>query len=139
MLAMLQAFDAKLLIFAADRACRCAGDGDIRREIRFPGERIRELETYTRRRGIVVGFIVGTAEAVLLAHVLINGLGVGVVAAIETGAIGVEGRAPQFAPRHQIAKESQRLRLQGGRAYPLVSSVGRRHAALAQEIAIAEL
>ncbi len=68
---MLQALDAKLLVFRADRGLVLAFQRDERREVgALAGELLRELEAGARRRSVGIDRIVEQAKAVLVAQAL---------------------------------------------------------------------
>src|SRR4051812_11507353 len=99
MLAVLQSFDAELLILGRDRRVGGAGHGNIGREIDAPArQRLGELEAGAGRSGFVVDLVVENAEAVLFAQALIRRAYGRRVIAGEAHTISVE-RRPPFLPR----------------------------------------
>ena len=71
----------------------------------------------------------------LLAHVLVDLARVFVVAPVEAGAIGVEGRAPHLLPREKIAEQRQRFGLLRRAVGALIGGVSRGLAALNEIVA----
>ena len=113
--AVLDALDADLLVLGRDRGVGRAGDRDIGGEVGLARQRLGEIEADARRRRFVVDLVVDDAEAVLLAHVLVDLARVFVVVTVEAGAVGVERRAPHFVAGEEIAERRQRLGLQPAR------------------------
>ena len=71
-LAVLEAFDAELLVLVRDGGVRRAGDRDIGREIGLARQRVGEVEADARLGRFVVDLVVDNAEAVLLPHGLVG-------------------------------------------------------------------
>jgi len=138
-LAVHEPFDADLLILVGNGRIGRAGDGDIGRKIGLARQRLGESEAGPRRRGFVIDLVVEDAEAVFFAHVLVDVARVFVVAPLQAGAIGVEGRAPHLVAGEEIAEQREGFRLLSGAAGALIGGVSRALAALKVIVAVVRL
>ena len=135
-LAMLDAFDADLLVVGGDRRAGRAGHRDIGREVGFLRQGLGEGKANPRRGGFIVDLVFEDAEAVLLAQVLVGGAGVDVVAPLQARLVGVEGGPPHFVPGEEVGQRRQRLALRRGRAQQSEGRVGGGSASADQIVAV---
>ena len=131
---MLQTLDAKLLLDSRERRFVGAGQDHERGKVGAPRQIFGKLETGTRRSSIGIDTIVEHAEAVLVAHLLIQAAHVGDFAHFERQSERVQRRPPLFALAHHIAEESKAVGLLGPVRGPLIGDVSRGGGALEQEI-----
>ena len=138
-LAVLQAFDADLLVLIRDRRVGRTGHRDIGRKIGAARERLGEGETDARRGGFVVDLVVENAEPMLGAHRLVGLAHVGRVVAVERSLERVERGAPLLVAREQISEVGERrgLSVRGGRA--LIGGVGGGRSAGDEFVAVVRL
>ena len=132
-LAMPEALDAELLVFAGDRRPVAAGKCQIRREIDALGEVFGELEAGPRRGGIRVDGVIQQLEAALVAQLFVLPADVGDLAQLQRQPQRIERRAPQLAVGHRAAEHGQGFRLLAGIAGALIGDIGRGRGALQQE------
>ena len=111
-LAVLEAFDAELLVVRRQRRLVLPGDGDEGREVGAPARQaFGELEAGARRRRIRIDGVVEQAEAVIGPHFFIGRPQVGDLAQFEREPHCIERRAPQFAVGERPADQHERVGL----------------------------
>ena len=132
-LAMLQTFDAKLPAFRIHGRAGDARHRDIGREVDAAArQRLGELKADARRRSVRIDLVVGHAEALGLAQLLIGLADAGVVDQREARLVGVERGAPLLALGEQAREIRQRGRFLFAAAGTGVIAIGRRERAAAQ-------
>ncbi len=124
-LAVLQAFDAKLLAFLDEVLRILAVNGNELRDVRLRAAQVfREFEAETRWRRFVVGLVVRHAETVLGAQLVVDFARRLVVSEIEAEFQRVDRGAP-IGPRLKRSSENEkRVRLVGRFGRPLITAVG---------------
>ena len=137
-LAVLEPFDAKLLVLDRERRLVDAGDRHERREVgALARQAFRELEAGARRSGVGIDRIVEQAEAVVAAHAFIERAHLGDLAEFEREAKRVERRPPALEIALAAAEDDEAVGLLAAVPGQRVGLVGGGAGALEQQIALA--
>ncbi len=137
---MAEAVDAQLLVLGRDALRVLAVDGDELGEVDLAaGEGFGELQAQARGSHFGFGLVVGHAEAVLGAQLLVRRAHGAVVGEGEAGLQGIDGGAVVGTPLQRVAEHGEGTRLLRVASGALIGEVGGAGGVHRQVVALAVL
>ncbi len=135
-LAVLQPFDAELLVVDGQRGLVLPDHRHVRREVGALGQGLGELEAGARGGRVGIDAEIRDAEAVFLPQAVIGGLELGRLMQLERQLERVQRRSPLGAFAIGIGERDQGVGLVGGIGRPLIGDIGRRRRPLEARAAV---